>query len=54
VPFVASALAQSRDRYSKSIGEARLMVGNCIRMMARTEVPRGLPFRRSDRASIIA
>ena len=35
VPFVATALAQSRDRYSKSVGEARLMVGNCIRMMAR-------------------
>jgi replication-associated recombination protein RarA len=35
VPFVATALAQSRDRYSKSIGEARLMVGNCIRMMCR-------------------
>ena len=35
VPFVSSALAQSRDRYSKSIGEARLMVGNAIRMMAR-------------------
>jgi hypothetical protein len=26
VPFVATALAQSRDRYSKSIGEARLMI----------------------------
>ena len=36
VPFVAAALAQSRDRYSKSIGEARLMIGNCIRMMARS------------------
>jgi replication-associated recombination protein RarA len=35
VPFVATALAQSRDRYSKSIGEARLMIGNAIRMMAR-------------------
>ena len=35
VPFVAAALAQSRDRYSKSIGEARLMAGNAIRMMAR-------------------
>ena len=34
-PFVATALAQSRDRYSKSIGEARLMVGNAIRAMAR-------------------
>jgi replication-associated recombination protein RarA len=35
VPFVSAALAQSRDRYSKSIGEARLMVGNAIRMMCR-------------------
>jgi replication-associated recombination protein RarA len=35
VPFVATALAQSRERYSKSIGEARLMIGNAIRMMAR-------------------
>jgi replication-associated recombination protein RarA len=35
VPFVATALAQSRERYSKSIGEARLMVGNAIRIMAR-------------------
>ena len=34
-PFVAASLAASKDRYSKSIGEARLMVGNCIRMMAR-------------------
>jgi len=35
VPFVAAALAQSRERYAKSIGEARLMVGNAIRMMTR-------------------
>jgi replication-associated recombination protein RarA len=35
VPFVAAALAQSRDRYSKSIGEARLMIGNCIRIKCR-------------------
>ncbi len=35
VPFVSSAVAQSRERYSKSIGEARLMIGNAIRMMAR-------------------
>jgi hypothetical protein len=35
-PFVAASLAASRDRYSKRIGEARLMVGNCIRMMARS------------------
>ncbi|MGA7153792.1 MAG: hypothetical protein WBY84_20690, partial [Pseudolabrys sp.] len=34
-PFVTASLAQSRERYSKSIGEARLMVGNAIRMMAR-------------------
>jgi len=35
VTFVATALAQSRERYSKSIGEARLMVGNAIRIMCR-------------------
>jgi replication-associated recombination protein RarA len=34
-PFVAASLAASRERYGKSIGEARLMVGNVIRMMAR-------------------
>ena len=34
-PFVAASLAASRERYSKSIGEARLMIGNAIRMMAR-------------------
>jgi replication-associated recombination protein RarA len=36
VPFVATATAQSKDRYSKSIGEARLMIGNCIRLMCRS------------------
>jgi hypothetical protein len=36
VPFVAAAVAQSRERYSKSIGEARLIVGNCIRIMCRS------------------
>jgi replication-associated recombination protein RarA len=36
VPFVATALAQSRERYSSKIGEARLMVGNCIRIMCRS------------------
>jgi hypothetical protein len=35
VPFVAAAVAVSRERYSKSIGEARLMIGNVIRLMAR-------------------
>jgi replication-associated recombination protein RarA len=34
-PFAAASLAASRDRYAKSVGEARLMVGNAIRMMAR-------------------
>ncbi|MCC8969426.1 hypothetical protein [Bradyrhizobium brasilense] len=34
VPFVAAAVAQSKERYNKSIGEARLMIGNAIRMMA--------------------
>src|ERR1700737_3741561 len=32
VPFVATALAQSKERYSSKIGEARLMIGNAIRM----------------------
>jgi replication-associated recombination protein RarA len=36
VPLVVTALAQSKERYSKSIGEARLMVGNAIRMMCRS------------------
>jgi hypothetical protein len=36
VRFVATTIAQSRDRYSKNIGEARLMVGNCIRIMCRS------------------
>ena len=36
VPFVATALAQSRDRYSSKPGEARLMIGNAIRMMCRS------------------
>ncbi len=35
-PFVAASLAASKDRYSKSIGETRLMVGNMIRMMCRS------------------
>jgi replication-associated recombination protein RarA len=34
-PFVAASLAASRERYGKSIGEARLMVGNAISLMAR-------------------
>ena len=34
-PFVVASLVASRERYSKSIGEARLMIGNAIRMMAR-------------------
>jgi replication-associated recombination protein RarA len=38
-PFVVAALAASQERYSKSIGEARLMVGNAIRMMCRA--PKG-------------
>ena len=55
VPFVATAVAQSSERYGKSIGEARLMVGNCIRIMCRVaEVPCWLSFRCGDRASIHA
>jgi replication-associated recombination protein RarA len=34
-PFVAASLAASRERYSRSVGEARLMVGNCIHLMCR-------------------
>ena len=34
-PFVYTSTAQSKERYAKSIGEARLMIGNCIRMMCR-------------------
>ena len=36
VPFVATSLAQSKERYSSKIGEARLMIGDCIRMMCRS------------------
>ena len=50
-PFVATALAQSRDRYSKSIGEARLMVGNANPDDgARAEAPRRLSLRCGHRA----
>ena len=35
MPFVATAVAQSRERYTSKIGEARLMIGSAIRMMAR-------------------
>jgi replication-associated recombination protein RarA len=34
-PFVAASLAASAERYSSKPGEARLMIGNAIRMMAR-------------------
>ena len=34
-PFVAAALAASADRYASKPGEARLMIGNAIRMMCR-------------------
>ena len=53
VPFVATALAQSRERYSKSIGEARLMVGNCDpHDVPITEVPCRLPLRCGHRAAV--
>ena len=35
VPFAAAAVAQSKERYTSRIGEARLMIGSAIRMMAR-------------------
>lgn len=34
-PFVVASLAASKERYASKIGEARLMIGNVIRMMAR-------------------
>jgi len=34
-PFVAASVAASAARYTDKIGEARLMIGNCIRTMAR-------------------
>ena len=39
VAFVATSLAQSKERYSSKIGEARLMIGNCIRMSAGHQNP---------------
>ena len=37
LPFVTASLAASEKRYAdKKIGEARLMVGNCIRLMCRS------------------
>jgi replication-associated recombination protein RarA len=54
-PFVTASLAASKERYSKSIGEARLMVGNCIRMMCRApKFPRWLSLRRGHRTAIDA
>jgi len=35
VPFVAAAVAQSKERYGKHVGEARLIVGNIIRLLCR-------------------
>jgi replication-associated recombination protein RarA len=35
VPFVAAAVAQSKERYCKHVGEARLIVGNIIRLLCR-------------------
>jgi hypothetical protein len=40
VPFVATAVAQSKERYTSKIGEARLMIGSAIRMMARAQKSR--------------
>jgi hypothetical protein len=53
-PFVAASLAASRERYGKSIGEARLMVGNAIRMMARAPKSRaGCHFGAAIGAAVI-
>jgi NADH dehydrogenase len=35
VPFVAASIAASKERYSSKIGEARLMIGNIIRLLCR-------------------
>ena len=35
VPFAATAVAQSKERYTSRIGETRLMIGSAIRIMAR-------------------
>jgi replication-associated recombination protein RarA len=35
VPFVAAAVAQSKARYGKHVGEARPIVGNIIRLLCR-------------------
>lgn len=35
VPFVAAAVEQSKARYATKIGEARLIIGNAIRIMCR-------------------
>jgi replication-associated recombination protein RarA len=34
-PFVSASVAASQARYSSKMGEARLMIGNCIRIMCR-------------------
>lgn len=36
VPFVAAAVAQSKARYGKHVGEARLIVGNIVRLLCRS------------------
>ena len=54
-PFVAASLAESRERYGKSIGEARLMVGNATRTMCRSlEVSRWLSLRCGHRTAVHA
>jgi replication-associated recombination protein RarA len=35
-PFVVASIEASKERYSSKIGEARLMIGNCIRIMCRS------------------
>jgi replication-associated recombination protein RarA len=51
-PFVFASLAASRERYSKNIGEARLMIGNAIRMMCRSPKSRaGCHFGCGHRAA---
>jgi replication-associated recombination protein RarA len=55
VPFVAAAVAQSKARYGKHVGEARLIVGNVIRLLCRSpKSPRWMPLRCGRRTAVDA
>jgi replication-associated recombination protein RarA len=54
-PFVVAALAASKERYTSKIGEARLMIGNAIRMMCHPPKSRaGCHFGARHRAPLAA